>query len=252
MVVDRRLSGFHAIKSAIALSVAPVQYTVSMPMRAISSIAEALRSREYLLRENARLKSEHLRLATRLQRQTAIESENNYLKSLLQSTHKVSGKTLIAELLAVATEPFIHQVTLDKGRKDGVYIGQPVLDAGGVMGQIVEAGPLASKVLLINDSRSGIAVQNVRSGIRAVAVGDNYSDRLRLLYVPKTADIRAGDLFLTSGLGDHYPEGYPVGTVASVIKDPTKQFAEIYLQPSAHLDTSRQVLLIWNTKKCVV
>ena len=251
MVMDRRMTSFNSIRSVLSLPAAPVQYAVNLPARVVDDVSKYFRSHNTLVAENAQLKSEQLLLRIRLQRLVAIESENNYLKALLQSSRKVNGRTLIAELLAVAAEPFVNQVTLDKGRRDGVYVGQPVLDADGVMGQVIEAGPVTSRVLLINDSRSGIAVQNVRSGIRAVASGNNYSDRLHLLYVPKTTDIRIGDLFLTSGLGDHYPEGYPVGTVVSVTKDPSHQFAEISLQPSAHLDKSRQVLLIWYQKNAL-
>jgi rod shape-determining protein MreC len=248
MVVDKHVAGFSSFRAALTIPATPVQYAADLPMRVFGGVSLALSSHNQLLHENAKLKAEQLRLHTRLQRLSAIESENNYLKSLLQSSRKITGKTLIAELLAIASEPFISQVTLDKGGRDGVYVGQPVLDADGVMGQVVEAGPVSSRVLLINDSRSGIAVQNVRSGIRAVAIGDNYSKRLRLMYVANTADIRIDDLFLTSGLGDHYPEGYPVGKVVAITKDPSHQFAEIYLQPTAHLDTSRQVLLIWYQK----
>ena len=246
--MDKHVASFNSYRSALSIPAAPLQYAVSLPTDIIDNVSLVVSSHKNLITENAKLRAEQLMLRTRLQRVAAIESENNYLKSLLQSSRKVTGKTLIAELLAVATEPFIKQFTLDKGSRDGVYVGQPVLDANGVMGQVIAAGLLTSSVLLINDSRSGIAVQNVRSGTRAVAIGDNYSDRLRLMYVAKTADIRIGDIFLTSGLGDHYPEGYPVGRVVLVTKDPTHQFAEIYLQPLAHLDTSRQVLLIWYQK----
>lgn len=248
MVMDKRMTHLTTIRSALTVPVAPLQYVVNLPAHTFDKLTQIVRSHDALIKDNAALKSEQLRLNVRLQRLTAIESENNYLKSLFQSSRKVEGKTLIAELMSVASEPFIKQVTLDKGRRDGVYEGQPVMDATGVMGQVIEAGPFTSRVLLINDARSGIAVQNARSGIRAVAAGDNYSDRLRLRYVPKTADIRIGDLFLTSGLGDHYPEGYPVGKVVKVAKDPSWQFAEIYLQPTAHLDTSKQLLLIWYQK----
>ncbi len=245
MVVDKRVDGFARVKSYLSVPAAAVQYVVNVPAMVIDTMTSRVRSHQSLAEENLQLKSERLMLQVQLQRLSALEAENNYLKSLMTSAQKVKGKTLIAELLAVSTEPFVHQVTLDKGRKDGVYDGQPVLDASGVMGQVISAGPITSRVLLINDSRSGVAVQNVRSGIRAAAVGDNYSGRLRLLFVPKTADIQNGDLFLTSGVGDHYQEGYPVGKVVSVIKDPAHQFADIELQPSAQLDTSRQVLLIW-------
>lgn len=245
MVMDRRVHDFAKIRSALSVPVAPIQYAATFPARLIASVNNAMHSQKDLLTEVDLLKAAQLELLSRLQRLDAIEAENNYLKSLLQASQKVKGRKLIAELLAIDTEPFVHQVTVDKGSKDGVYAGQPVLDANGVMGQVASVGPLTSRVLLISDARSGVAVQNVRSGIRAVISGDNYSDKLRLLYVPKTADVRVGDLFLTSGLGNRYPEGYPVGKVVSVYNDPTKQFMDIAVAPSASIDTSRQVLLIW-------
>ena len=245
MVMDKRLEGFASVRAALSVPIAPFQYMVSWPANFIDNLKNAFSSHDALVKENLQLKTDQLQLRTQLQRLVAIESENNYLKSLMQSSHQVKGKTLIAELMAVTAEPFIRQVLLDKGSRDGVYVGQPVLDANGVMGQIMQVGPLTSRVLLINDPHSGIAVQNVRSGLRAVAVGDSYSGKMRLLYVPKTADIKPNDMFITSGLGDHYPEGYPVGSVVTIDKDPAHQFADIFLQPSARLDSSRQVLLIW-------
>ncbi len=248
MVMDKRLETFASIRAALSLPLAPLQYIVSWPTTFIDNVKSAISTHDDLVNENLRLKAEQLLLRSQLQRLIAIESENNYLKALLQSSRQVKGKTLIAELLAVDFEPFVNQVILNKGTRDGVYVGQPVLDATGVMGQVIQAGPITSRVLLINDPHSGVAVQDARNGVRAVVVGDSYSGKLVLRYVPKTADINVDDIFLTSGLGDHYPEGYPVGKVISVKKDPAQQFAEIYLQPSAHLDSSRQVLLIWSPR----
>lgn len=248
MIMDKKLEGFASVRSAMSLPVAPFQYMVSWPARFIDDLKSVISTHDDLVRENLRLKADQLLLRSKLQRLIAIESENNYLKSLLQSSRQVKSKTLIAELLAVASEPFVRQVVLDKGLRDGVYVGQPVLDANGVMGQILQVGAVTSRVILINDPHSGIAVQNARNGMRATAVGDSYSGRLRLMYISKTADIKEGDIFITSGLGDRYPEGYPVGKVISVNKDPVHPFAAIFLQPSAHLDTSRQVLLVWYDK----
>ena len=245
MVMDKRLQSFASIRAALTIPVAPLQYLVNLPTELIDSFKTTLSTHDSLVEENLRLKTDQLLLLSRLQRLVAIESENNYLKSLLSSSKQIQGKTLIAELLAIDSEPFVKQVQLDKGSRNGVYVGQPVLDAFGVMGQVTQVGALASRVLLVNDPRSGIAVQDVRNGFRAVASGDSYSGKLRLMYVPKTAEIKVGDLFMTSGLGDHYPEGYPVGKVISVANDPSHQFATIFLEPSAHLDSSRQVLLVW-------
>jgi rod shape-determining protein MreC len=152
---------------------------------------------------------------------------------------------LVAQLLAVATDPFVKQVVLDKGHKDKVFVGQPVLDAYGVMGQVIQVGPLTSRVLLISDSHSGVPVQVARNGVRAIAVGDAYTGKLRLMNVQHTVDIRPGDVLITSGLGQNYPEGYPVGQVTHVSKDPGLQFVTIAVEPAAHLDRSRGVLLVW-------
>lgn len=245
MVMDKRWENFVSVRAALTLPVAPFQYLVSWPTSVVDNLKRSLSSHDALVKENLSLKTDQLMLRSQLQRLIAIESENNYLKSLLQSSRQVKGKTLIAELLAVESEPFVRQVVLDKGSREGVHVGQPVLDANGVMGQVIQVGPITSRVLLITDPHSGISVQNVRSGLRSVALGDSYSGKIRLMYVPKTADIKPNDIFITSGLGDHYPEGYPVGKVVTVNKDPAHQFADIYLQPSAHLESSRQVLLIW-------
>lgn len=244
--MDKRLESFASVRAALSLPVAPFQYLVSWPTTVFDNIKTMLSTHDDLVNENLELKANQLLLRAQLQRLVAIESENNYLKALMQSSHKAQGKTLIAELLAVDVEPFVNQVILNKGSRDGVYVGQPVLDATGVMGQVMQVGPITSRVLLVNDPHSGVAVQDVRNGVRAVAVGDSYSGKMRLMYVPKTADIQINDIFLTSGLGDHYPEGYPVGKVVAVNKNPSQQFTEVYLQPSAHLDSSRQVLLIWS------
>jgi rod shape-determining protein MreC len=198
-----------------------------------------------LIKENLDLKTEQLLLKAQVQRLLALESENSQLKALLRSTSEIHGKLLIAQLLAVDSEPFVNQVILDKGSRDGLYIGQPVLDANGVMGKVIQINPITSRVLLINDTHSAVPVQITRNGIRAIAVGDSYTGKLRLVNVPQTTDVKAGDILVTSGLGEHYPAGYPVGQITNVIKDPGMQFTTIDVQPSAHADRSRQVLLIW-------
>lgn len=243
--MDRRMEEFGSIRAALSIPIAPVQYVVSWPIKVVKDLKTAFIAHDILVKENLQLKTDQLLLRSQLQRLIAIESENTYLKALLRSAHQVKGKTLIAELLSVSTEPFVKQVVLNKGAREGVYVGQPVLDANGVLGQVIQVGLITSRVLLINDPQSGIAVQNTRNGMRYSAVGDSYSGKMKLLYAPNTADIKEGDTFITSGLGDHYPEGYPVAKVLSVNKDPTHQFASVLLQPSAHLDSSRQVLLVW-------
>lgn len=249
MVMDKRTAGVQRVRDALAMPLAPLQYIVSLPLQLIDTLGNMVSTHDALIKENLDLKSEQLLLRAQVQRLLAIESENNQLKALMRSSTQVRGKVLISQLLAVDSDPFVNQIVLDKGSKDGVYVGQPVLDATGIMGQVIQVNPLNSRVLLINDTHSGISVQDTRTGMRAIAVGDNYTRQMRLANVPQTADIRVGDLLVTSGLSERYPEGYPVGEVISVVKDPGLQFATILVQAAAHLERSRQVLLVWPNKE---
>jgi rod shape-determining protein MreC len=245
MVLDQQGIGVQQIRSALSMPLSMLEYGVSYPVQLIDKLGSTISTHDALVKESIDLKTEQLLLKAQVQRLLAIESENNQLKALLRSSAQVRGKVLIAQLLAVDSDPFVNQVILDKGLYDGVFIGQPVLDANGVMGKVIQIGPITSRVLLINDSHSGVPIQTTRNGIRAIAVGDSYSGKLRLVNVPQTVDIKEGDMLVTSGLGENYPAGYPVGQVINVVKDPGMQFATIDVQPSAHADRSRQVLLVW-------
>lgn len=249
MVLDHRGSSIQQIRAAISMPLSLLQYVVSAPVQLIDKLGATISTHDALVKENLNLKSEQLLLKAQVQRLLAIESENNQLKALFRSSTQIHGKVLIAQLLAVDADPFVNQVILDRGSRDGVFVGQPVLDANGVMGKIIQVSPLTSRLLLLIDNRSGISVQNTRNGIRAIAVGDNYTGKLRLVNIPQTVDINVGDVLVTSGLGEQYPAGYPVGQVASVLKDPGMQFATITVEPSAHPDRSRQVLLVWPNQK---
>jgi rod shape-determining protein MreC len=248
MILDTRVASVSRARSALSLTLVPLQYMVSEPIQLIDRIGDMISSHDALVRDNLDLRAQQLLLKAQVQRLLAIESENNQLKALLRSSAQVQGKVLVAQLLSIDTDPFVHQVVLDKGYRDGLYIGQPVLDANGLMGQVIQIGPLTSRVLLINDPHSGVPVEVARNGLRSIAMGDSYSGKLRLNNVTQTSDVKEGDVLVTSGLGQYYPEGYPVGRVTSVIKDPGLQFATITVEANAHLDRARQVLLIWPSK----
>lgn len=245
MVLDKRAGTFEQVRTALSVPIVPLQYIVSWPMQMIDKLGTTVSTHDALVRENVNLKAEQLLLKAQVQRLLAIESENNQLKALMRSSTQVQGKVAVAQLMAIDTDPFVNQVILDKGSRDNLFIGQAVLDANGVMGQIIQVGPVTSRVLLINDPHSGVPVQVARNGMRAIAMGDSYTGKLRLVNVSQTADIKVGDVLMTSGLGEHYPAGYPVGQVISVVKDPGLQFTTITVEPGAHLDRSREVLLVW-------
>ena len=245
MTVDHRQSHLETVRSALSTLVYPVQYVVNVPVVFSNWLRQSVVTHESLLDENERLRKEHLLLSSRLQKYEILESENERLRKLLESSFKLNDRVIIAELLAVDMQPFRHTVIINKGRREGAYDGQPIVDANGIMGQIVHVGPFSSTVLLITDPTHAIPVQINRNGLRAIAVGTGQGHALQLEHLPNNADIEKGDLIVSSGLGSRFPAGYPVGIVSDIKLDPAEPFAKVMVIPSARLEQSREVLLVW-------
>lgn len=245
MVLDHRQNHLEFIRSGLSIFVYPLQYLVNIPVSAGSWMGESLSTRSELLKENEELRMQSVLLKTQLQKLSAVEAENLRLRELLQSSRRVGERVLIAEMLAVDLDPFSRQIVIDKGSTFNVYDGQPILDADGVMGQVVHVGPMSSTAMLITDPNHAIPVEVNRNGLRAIAMGIGASGYLDLPNIPINADIEVGDLLVTSGLGGRFPRGYPVGKVMAVQKDPAQPYATVTAQPSAKLDRSREVLLVW-------
>lgn len=247
-MVFEHTGSFRSLRSGLTLLVAPFQNLVAWPVDVVQWLESSMSSQHKLRMENAVLRSNQLLLKAKLQKSQALEKENEQLKALLLSSAQVEGKMVGAELIAVDLAPFTQQVLLDKGSREKVVVGQPVLDANGVMGHVTAIGPTSSRVLLITDPGSTVPVQNNRNGVRAFAKGNGYDQTLKLLYVPDTADFSKGDLLVTSGFGGVYPVGYPVGTIEDVSHKAGEKFAQITVKPVAKLNQSRQVLLVWPSK----
>jgi len=237
---------FAQVRATLSFTVAPILYFVDWPGKMVDWVVESFSSQQALLAKNADLQAQLLLYKGRLQKFIALEKENKQLRALLQSSPRTNERVLVAQLLAVDPDPFVHQVILNKGQHDGVYVGQPVLDAKGVFGQVIEVDFLTSRVLLITDSRSVIPVQDSRNGVRGIAIGTGNSGKLSLVHMPETTDIKVGDIMMTSGMGQRFPMGFPVGTVRTVNHNPGQEFAKIIIKPSAHLRRSRLVLLVWS------
>ncbi len=245
MFLDHRLGYLDTIRSSLSTLIYPVQYVVNLPVKIVTFANEFVLTHGTLKKENERLKEEQLLLNSKLQRYAVLEAENNRLRELFESSLRLSERVLIAELMAVDLQPFKHQIRIDKGQNQGAYDGQPILDANGIMGQIVYVSPFYSDVLLITDPTHSIPVQINRNGLRAIAVGTGQKDLLLLEHLPTNADISVGDLIVSSGLGRRFPSGYPVGVVDSISLEPGESFAKVIVKPSARLESSREVLLVW-------
>jgi rod shape-determining protein MreC len=224
----------------------PIQIVVDAPFRLWEWTRESTAGRNRLELELSRLRTERLLTAARLQRLNALEAENARLRNLLDARTQVRDEVRVAEIMAVDANPYRHSIVIDIGSRDGVYDGQAIVDASGVVGQVIQAGLTTSQALLISDPSHSLPVEVNRNGLRTIANGTGELDRLNLPFLPNNADIREGDLLVTSGLGGAFPAGYPVAEVTSVVRIPQEPFADVTAEPTASLDRVREVMLIWS------
>jgi rod shape-determining protein MreC len=245
MVVDARFDTLKPMRSQMGLVLTPFYWLADLPVRAWDGISDQFTSRSTLIAENEKLKAEALLMQRRLQKLATLTEQNVRLRELLNSSALVDDKVLVGELIGVDPNPFTHRILVDKGEKDGVFLGQPVLDARGLMGQVVEVMPYTARVLLLTDTTHSIPVQVNRNGLRAIASGTGNPERLELRHVADTADIKEGDLLVSSGMGQRFPAGYPVATVKEVIHDSGQPFAIVRAVPTAALNRSRYMLLVF-------
>ncbi|MCE0461221.1 rod shape-determining protein MreC [Pseudomonas sp. 20TX0172] len=249
MVVDARFTLLKPLRSQMSLVLMESYWITDLPQRLWQGVASQFGSRTELVAENEKLKTENLLLQGRMQKLAALTEQNVRLRELLNSSALVNEKVEVAELIGMDPNPFTHRIIINKGERDGVVLGQPVLDARGLMGQVVELMPYTSRVLLLTDTTHSIPVQVNRNGLRAIASGTGNPERLELRHVADTADIKEGDLLVSSGLGQRFPAGYPVATVKEVIHDSGQPFAIVRAVPTAALNRSRYLLLVFSDNR---
>ena len=248
MVLDQRQNHLDTVRKAIGAAVYPLQVIVDAPFRMWEWMGEATTSRHDLRLELSRLEAEKLLTNARLQRMTALEAENARLRALLEARAQVRDEVRVAEIMSVDANPYRHNIVLDIGQREGAYDGQAIVDNAGVIGQVIEAGFATSQAMLISDPSHSLPVEVNRNGLRTIANGTGEFGRLNLPFVTNNADIRPGDLLVTSGLGGAFPAGYPVAVVENVVRIPQEPFADVTARPAASLDQVREVMLIWQAQ----
>ncbi|MEW9797908.1 rod shape-determining protein MreC [Alteromonas sp. CYL-A6] len=243
--VDHKLDGFKSTRVYLNSLMAPLQYLANLPGVMLSESAQQLTSQQELLAENEKLTNQVVMMSERLQRFEILKKENEELRHLLDAPVAPDMRKMAAELMAVDNNPYSQQIVINKGAIDGVYLSQPVLDDKGIVGQVMEVGTTNSRVLLIADVTHAIPVRSLRNNIRFIASGSGSLNELYLEHVPHSVDIQPGDVLISSGLGDVYPQGYPVARVTSVIRDESQPFSRIKAQPLARLNRLKYLLLLW-------
>ncbi len=249
MLADSRLGAFANIRYLLNSAVAPLQYTANLPREMLDVLRGQFSSHQRLLTENKALKRDLLVMKSNMLLLDQLQQENQRLRDLLGSPFVRDERKMVAEVMAVDSDPYSYQVMIDKGRIDGVYEGQPVINDRGIVGQVSYVGAHNSRVLLLIDPTNAIPVQVVRNDIRVIATGGGRNNQILLEHVPSSTDIKKGDLLVSSGLGGRYPEGYPVARVTSFSFDNKRPFAQITAKALVQFDRLRYLLLVWPTDR---
>ena len=248
MNMDHRWHSLEFVRSTLSSILYPLQYTIDLPIQLFYWADESFSSQQSLLEKNREFEARHLENRVQLQKLEIIEKENDRLRKLLSAIPKTTERLLISEIINVDLDPYKQLILLNKGSSNDVYQGQPIIDALGIMGQVIHVGPLSSTAMLITDASHAIPVQINRTGLRAIAYGSGKMDQLNLRYLPHNVDIKVGDLLITSGLGEIFPPNFPVAIVSKVESPAGEAFAHIEAKPHAQLDKSREVLLVWRNE----
>jgi rod shape-determining protein MreC len=245
MYLDQRQHYLEQLRYLLQAAVYPVQLAVNSPPAAWHWLQESFASRATLRAENARLRSTQRDLELRAMRYEALARENGELRGLRAALPPVADRWLPAEIVNIQQSSLRQRLLIDRGAVNGVFKGQAVLDDRGLIGQTTHVGPWSAEVILITDPEHAVPVRIERTGLRTIAVGAGDSSSLALPYLPGNADIRSGDLLVTSGLGGVFPEGYPVARVTEVHRDAVQPLAQVRAVPLGHLDTDTEVMVVW-------
>lgn len=244
VILDHHGGWLTQARQRAGLAAQPLWWVAGLPGRLGTRVKDDAATLTQLTAENRRLRDELLVSNARLTRLSAAVADNAQLRALLGAAGNRGLDVQLAAVLNIDLDPTRQRLVLDAGERDGVYIGQPVIDAGGLLGQIVQVMPTYSIVLLLTDPDHAVPVMVQRNGVRLLAYGNGRSDQLQLINVPLNADIKDGDVVVTSGLGGRFPAGFPVGTVTDLHADDSRTFLVGELTPAAHLDRGRNVLLL--------
>lgn len=245
MVVDHRGGHLAQARAWLSLLNEPLYALAALPARVAYAVRDGVVTRDRLAGERDTLLAELLVARAQLARLDDLQRENARLRELLGGTRGLELKVQLARLSDIDLDPFRHRLLLDGGERAGILPGLALIDARGLVGQVVEVGPLRSTALLISDPSHAVPVQVQRSGLRTIAFGTGDLDRLVVPNIPQSADIRVGDLLLTSGLGGGFPAGLQVARVTRLLPDDTRLFVVAEAAPVAALDRGGEVLLVW-------
>ena len=244
MIADHRFHALETVRLSLTVLTQPVQQVSGMPAAAIARIADYFANQDRLLRENQELKAKVLEQSAAAQEAKLLKAEQEHLLAMSPGQSRYANGGLVAEVLYTARNPFTRKIIVDKGLTQGVKSGMPVIDGSGVVGQVTNVGTFTSEVTLVTEKDQSVPVMLVRNGLRAVAVGSGKDGSIDVPFMPVSADIQNGDMFVTSGIDGTYPPGLVVAQVTSVEKNAAYVFAKIVARPAAGVENHRYVMVL--------
>jgi len=244
MIADHRFHALETMRLSLSVLAHPMQQVAQVPAEALGRIADYFASQERLLRENRELKTRVLEQSAAAQEVTLLRAEQEQLLGMGEARSRYGDRGMIAEVIYNARNPFTRKVVIDKGLTQGARAGMPVIDGKGVVGQITDVSAFTSEVTLVTEKDQSVPVMLLRNGLRAVAVGSGKDGSIDVPFMPVSADIQNGDLFVTSGIDATYPAGLVVAQVTSVEKNAAYVFAKIGARPAAGVDNHRYVMVL--------
>ena len=244
MIADHRFGALEAVRLSLSVLVAPLQGLAAVPGAALSRVADYFASQDRLLRDNEALQAKLLEYSAAAQQAKLLAAEQQQFLAMTPPRSRFGAEGVIAEVLTYGRNPFVRKLVLDKGLTHGIKAGMPVIDAEGVVGQVTAVGTFTSEVTLLTEKDQSVPVMLVRNGLRAIAVGSGKGGSIDVPFMPVSADIQNGDLFVTSGIDGTYPAGLVVARVAAVEKNAAYVFARITALPAAGVDHHRFVRIL--------
>ena len=244
VVLDDRGGWLSRARAQADVLVQPLWTVAGLPGRAVRTLQDSAGTHSQLVEENEQLRNQLLVVQARMTRLQAAAVENARLRGLLGAVQRAGLDVQLAPILSIDLDPTRQRLVLDAGTNDGVRAGQVVLDAGGLVGQVVDVKPGHSIALLLTDPDHAVPVATARAGIRLVVYGTGNSTLLTATNIPRSADVKVGDVLVTSGLGQRFPAGFPVGQVVALRPDDSRAFLIGDVRPAAQLDRGRDVLLL--------
>ncbi|MFL2508989.1 MAG: rod shape-determining protein MreC [Candidatus Pseudothioglobus sp.] len=246
IVLDARFSYLDNFKRFTLTLLSPIYLVVDLPSQVIDWVNDKGSENELLVSQNDYLEGQLIELKAKLQTYNNLTLENQKLSSLLESSYLLPDHNVkLARIKSISQSRLSKKIIINKGLNDGVTLSDLIIGSDGVVGQVTEVTPMYSTVRLLSDPTQHMPVKNSRNGIRGITKGLASNDRGMILkYIPLESDIKLGDIFMTSGIGNSYPIGYSVGRVKSIDENLDPSFMTVYLEPTQNLNRLELVLII--------